>query len=219
MGIKIEKLLVGPLEVCTYIVYCEKTKEGVIIDPGDEDIRILELINKLGLNIKYILGTHAHPDHIGGVDFLKNELHALYMVHKLDEEFFSNPENMEPFLSWGFPENPKADQVFEDKDIIKFGEEYLKVIHTPGHTPGSSCFYSEAHKLVFTGDTLFVGAVGRTDLPGGNFKTMMKSIKNKLFTLPDDTIVLPGHDYGPSPTSTIGKEKQTNPYIDFEEIE
>jgi len=210
---KVEKLLVGPLEVCCYLVYCEKTKEGVIIDPGDEDPRIVELAKELGVSVKHILATHAHPDHVGGVDYLREELGATYLVHRLDAEFFKDPANMQPFLAWGFPENPEEDGVFEDGDLISFGEEVLKVIHTPGHTPGSSCFYSEKEGLLFTGDTLFVGAVGRTDLPGGSFEQMIKSIKERLFTLPENTIILPGHDYGSSPTSTIEREKKTNPYV------
>ncbi len=205
---KVEKLLVGPLEVCCYLVYCERNREGVIIDPGDEDPRIVELVDKLGIRIKHILATHAHPDHVGGVDYLRKELGATYLVHRFDAEFFKEPGNMQPFLVWGFPENPEEDEVFEDGELIIFGEEVLKVIHTPGHTPGSSCFYSEKERIVFTGDTLFVGAVGRTDLPGGNFSQMIESIKEKLFTLPEDTVIFPGHDYGPSPTSTIAREKE-----------
>jgi len=205
---KVEKLLVGPLEVCCYLVYCERNREGVIIDPGDEDPRIVELVDKLGIRIKHILATHAHPDHVGGVDYLRKELGATYLVHRFDAEFFKEPGNMQPFLTWGFPENPEEDEVFEDGELIIFGEEVLKVIHTPGHTPGSSCFYSEKERIVFTGDTLFVGAVGRTDLPGGNFSQMIESIKEKLFTLPEDTVIFPGHDYGPSPTSTIAREKE-----------
>ena len=210
---KIESLIVGPLEVCCYIVYCDETKEGVIIDPGDADPRIIDKVKELGLKITAILGTHAHADHVAGVEYLRKELKAPYMVHKLDEEFFRDPANFSMFKSWGFSENPKADKVFEEGDVIKFGKEYLKVIHTPGHSPGSSCFYNEKHKVLFTGDTLFVEAVGRADLNGGNFFQMMDSIKNKLLVLPDDTKIYPGHDYGPRPTSTIGEEKENNPFL------
>ena len=210
---KIERLIVGPLEVCCYIIYCPETMEGVIIDPGDSDPRILEKIKELNIKVVAILGTHAHADHVVGVDYLRKELKAPYLVHKLDEEFFKDPANFSMFKSWGFPENPVADKVFEEEDIIEFGKEYLKVIHTPGHSPGSSCFYNEKHKVLFTGDTLFVEAVGRADLPGGNYFQMMESIKSKLLILPDETIIYPGHDYGPRPTSTIGYEKENNPFI------
>jgi len=210
---KVERLIVGPFEVCCYIAYCEKTKEGVIIDPGFPDPRILELVKKLGLNIIAILGTHAHPDHIHGVDFLREHLKAPYKVHEIDEEFFQIPENFAPFKNWGFPPNPVADHVFKDGDIIKVGNCYLQVIHTPGHTPGSCCFYEKDSGVLFTGDTLFVGAVGRADLPGGDYFKMMNSIIEKLLPLPEDTIILPGHDYGPKPTSTLKEEKENNPFI------
>lgn len=210
---KIERLIVGPLQVCCYIVYCEETKEGIIIDPGAPDPRILSKIKELGLNIKYILGTHAHPDHIAGVDELRKKLNAIYLIHKLDEEFFSDPSNLIEFKMMGFSENPKADKVFEEGDKIIFGKEELQIIHTPGHSPGSSCFYSPKNKIVFTGDTLFVEAVGRADLPGGNFFQMMESIKNKLLTLPEETLIYPGHDYGSKPVSTIGEEKVNNPFL------
>lgn len=210
---KVESLIVGPLEVCCYIVYCAETKEGVIIDPGDADPRIVDKVKKLGLKIVAILGTHAHADHVAGVEYLRKELKVPYMVHKLDDEFFRDPVNFSMFKSWGFPENPKADKVLEEGDIIEFGKENLRVIHTPGHSPGSSCFYNEKHKILFTGDTLFVEAVGRADLPGGNYFQMMDSIIKKLLVLPDDTKIYPGHDYGPKPVSTIGEEKKNNPFI------
>jgi len=210
---KIERLVVGPLEVCCYIVYCPETKEGVIIDPGEADPRIVKKVKELDLKITAILGTHAHADHVLGVDYLRKELKAPYLVHRIDEEFFQDPQNFAPFRNWGFPPNPKADEVFEDGDIIKFGKEYLKVIHTPGHSPGSSCFYNEEHKALFTGDTLFVEAVGRADLPGGNYFQMIESIQSKLLVLPDDTKIFPGHDYGSKPVSTIGEEKINNPFL------
>ncbi len=210
---KIERLIVGPFEVCCYIVYSPVSKEGVIIDPGDKDFRILSKVRELDLKIVAILATHAHADHVAGVDFLREELRVPYFVHKLDEEFFKDPQNFSMFKSWGFSENPKADKVFEEDEIIKFGEEYLKVIHTPGHSPGSSCFYNEEHKILFTGDTLFVEAVGRADITGGNYFQMMESIQKKLLVLPDETKIYPGHDYGPKPISTIGEEKINNPFL------
>ncbi len=210
---KIERLIVGLFEVCCYIVYCPVTKEGVIIDPGDRDDRILSKVKELDLKIIAILATHAHPDHVAGVADLKEKLKVPYFVHKLDEEFFRDPNNFSMFKSWGFSENPVADKVFEEGDVIKFGKEYFRVIHTPGHSPGSSCFYNETHKILFTGDTLFVEAIGRADLTGGNYFQLMESIKNKLLVLPHETKIYPGHDYGPKSISTIGEEKRNNTFL------
>ena len=210
---EIKRIIVGAFEVCCYIVYCPVAKEGVIIDPGEADPAIVEEVKKLGLKIVTILGTHAHPDHVAGVEFLRKELKAPYMVHKLDDVFFQDPSNFAPFKTWGFPPNPKADKVFEDGEIIKFGNTHLKVIHTPGHSPGSCCFYNKEYKVLFTGDTLFVEGVGRADLPGGNYFQMLESIKNKLLVLPEDTQIFPGHDYGSKPVSTIGEEKINNPFL------
>ncbi len=210
---KVERVIVGSFEVCCYLAFCEKTGEGVIIDPGEATEELKSLIKKLDFKPVYILATHAHADHVAGVEELRKWLNIPYLVHREDEEFFSIPENFAMFRAWGFSENPKADRVFEDGDVIKFGEEYLKVIHTPGHSPGSVCFYNEENKFLFTGDTLFVGAVGRADITGGDYFKMMESIINKLLKLPEDTIIFPGHDYGIRPTSTIREEKRTNPFI------
>ncbi len=210
---KIERLIVGPFQVCCYFVICEDTKEALIIDPGHPEERILELVKSLGILPKALVATHAHPDHIFGVDFLRSSLGIPYMVHQADADFFKDPYNFAPFKNWGFPPNPNPDEVFEEGDLIKFGNCELTVIHTPGHSPGSCCFYSPKEKVVFTGDTLFVGAVGRADLPGGDYFQMMESVINKLLPLPGETIVFPGHDYGETPTSTIEREKRSNPFI------
>jgi len=210
---RIETLIVGPLEVCCYLVYDEMTKKGVIIDPGDNDPRILETIKRLSLKPLYILGTHGHPDHILGAEYLREELRIPFLLHLEDYNFFRDPQNFLTFKLWGFPENPKPDEVFEEGAIFQFGESYLRVIHTPGHSPGSVCFYNEREKVLFTGDTLFVEGIGRADLPGGSYKTLMKSLKEKVLTLPEETVIYPGHDYGPKPTSTIGYEKRYNPFV------
>ncbi|BAU23787.1 hydroxyacylglutathione hydrolase [Caldimicrobium thiodismutans] len=210
---KIETFIVGPLQVCCYLLYDENTREGVVIDPGDSDPRIIKSLSELNLKIKYILGTHGHPDHILGASFLRETLKAPFLLHKEDDKFFQDPENFFTFKVWGFPENPRADGIFEDGEILSFGDCNLKVIHTPGHSPGSVCFYEEKRGVLFSGDTLFVEAIGRADLPGGSYKLMMKSIKEKLLILPDETEVYPGHDYGPRPVSTIGHEKRFNPFI------
>ncbi|MEZ0343536.1 MAG: MBL fold metallo-hydrolase [Caldimicrobium sp.] len=210
---KVETLIVGPLQVCCYIVYDEETLEGLIIDPGDNDPRITKTVEKLGLKPKYILGTHGHPDHILGADYLRKTFKIPFLLHRDDEKFFRDPQNFITFKIWGFPENPKADAVFEDGAVLNFGKSYLRVIHTPGHSPGSVCFYNDKEGIIFTGDTLFVEGIGRADLPGGSYKILMRSIQEKLLTLPEETIIYPGHDYGPKPISTIGHEKRFNPFL------
>ncbi len=208
----IETLIVGPLAVCCYVVWCPKTRKAVVIDPGGEAQRIFSKIKELELEVVWILGTHGHADHVAAAEELKRLTSAPYALHRADDEFFRSPEGVSLFASWGFPPNPPADETFEDGREFYFGEVSLRVIHTPGHSPGSVCFY-DGGSVVFTGDTLFVGAVGRGDLPGGNYFQMMESIKEKLLVLPDETVVYPGHDYGETPTSTIGYEKRHNPFI------
>ncbi len=211
--LKVITLITGPLQVCTYIVYEEKTCEAIVIDPGDADPRILRIIQDQSLKVKFIFGTHGHPDHLLGVDYSRQALKAPFILHKADALFFMDKENFSIFKNWGFPENPRADATYEEGFRITLGEEDLVVIHTPGHSPGSSCLYAKRSKVVFTGDTLFVQGVGRADLPGGNYLQMLRSIRKKLFSLPDDTVIYPGHDYGPKPTTTIGEEKRFNPFV------
>ena len=137
---KVERVIVGSFEVCCYLAFCEKTGEGVIIDPGEATEELKSLIKKLDFKPVYILATHAHADHVAGVEELRKWLNIPYLVHREDEEFFSIPENFVMFRAWGFSENPKADRAFEDGDVIKFGEEYLKVIHTPPTTLSNASF-------------------------------------------------------------------------------
>ncbi|MBX6423924.1 MBL fold metallo-hydrolase [Thermosulfurimonas sp. F29] len=208
---EVETLVVGPLAVCCYLVYDPETRDGVIIDPGGDAGKILSRIEALGLRIGRILATHGHADHVVAAEELRKALSAPFALHKADDEFFRG-EGASVFLSWGFPPNPPADETFEEGAEFAFGRFVLRVLHTPGHSPGSVCFY-DGKRLLFTGDTLFVGAVGRGDLPGGDYFQMMRSIREKLLALPEDTIVFPGHDYGDRPTSTIGREKRENPFI------
>lgn len=210
---KIETLIVGPLEVCCYIVYNEVTREAVIIDPGDSNPIILRRIQELSLIPRYIIGTHGHPDHLLGVEYLRRHLKIPFLLHSADDEFFQQRENFITFTLWGFPENPRADLLMSEGMAITFGRSSLKVIHTPGHSPGSVCLYAEEEGILFTGDTLFVEGVGRADLPGGDYYLMMRSIREKILTLPEETVIYPGHDYGSQPTSTIAYEKRHNPFL------
>ncbi len=209
----VETLIVGPLQVCCYLFYDATTLEGVIIDPGDADQKILQKVEAMNLKIKYILGTHGHPDHLLGVDFLRSVLKVPFFLHREDHRFFQIPENFLTFKLWGFPENPKADALLEEGQILKIGNTHLQVIHTPGHSPGSVCFWNKEENLLFTGDTLFVEGIGRADLPGGNYNLMMKSIREKILILPKDTLIYPGHDYGSKSVSTLEEQLMENPFL------
>ena len=207
---RVKQMMVGMMGVCCYIVACDKTGEAVIIDPGGNEDEILSACQQENLKVKYIVNTHGHPDHVCGNRQLKEATGAEIVMHSADADFFSQSSVEQFFSQLGLPASPPVDKRVEDGDTLTFGNETLKVILTPGHTPGGICLYS--HPNLFTGDTLFAGGVGRTDFPGGNTQQMMTSIKERLLSLPPDTIVWPGHGYG-GDRSTIGQEKTGNPFI------
>lgn len=207
---KIEQLTVGMMNVCCYIVSCEKTGKAAVIDPGGDEGKILAACKKSGLEVISIINTHGHPDHVCGNGPLQQATGAKIIMHRADAEFFSTEEAQSYFAQLGLPESPPADILVEDGSIISIGEEQLTVIHTPGHSPGGMCLYHAPD--CFTGDTIFVGGVGRTDFPGGSMKELSQSISERLLNLPPETIVWPGHSYGGS-KSTIGKEARSNPYF------
>jgi len=200
-------LVVGPLFSNCYIVWDDREKKGAIIDPGDEADKILITVNELGIDINYILATHGHFDHVGAVASLKRELKVEFIAHMDDFFFIQNGENAA--RRWGFniEQPPKPDKFIEDGDIIQIGNFMLEVLHTPGHSPGGVSFLQNG--MVFCGDTLFQGGIGRTDFRKGSFEELVKSIKTRLYTLPDDTIVYTGH----GPITTIGEEKSYNPFV------
>lgn len=176
-----------------YIVQDEKTKETMVIDPGGSVNEIVELLDILKANLKYIYLTHCHGDHIGGVKELKERKGGKILIHRYDAEGLYNPEiNLREHVGLT-PEHLEADSRVDDADLIHLGDLEFKVLHTPGHTTGGSSLYCEKERLVFSGDTLFKGTWGRTDLPTSSFVDIIKSIENKLLILPDDTIVYPGH--------------------------
>ncbi len=207
---RIEQISVGAMQVCCYIVSCENTNDAAIIDSGGDENVILDRCLENDLNIKYIIATHGHPDHVCGNGFLKDKTGARIIMHKEDAEFFWKPEVRNYFSMLGLPESPEPDILVADGDTITIGDEELQVIHTPGHTPGGICLYNTPD--CFTGDTLFAGGVGRTDFPGGSVHELMNSIKSKLLVLPPDTVVWPGHGYGGS-RSTIAEEAKSNPFL------
>lgn len=208
---EIEQLKVGFMDVFAYLLWCPKTKEALVIDPGGDEELIFERIKEKGLTLKYVVNTHGHGDHTHGNMKLKAFTGAEIMMHGEDDKMFNSPMGQEMSRSFGFTPSPDADILVKDGDEIVVGDVSLKVIHTPGHSPGGICLYGEGH--LFTGDTLFVGGIGRTDLPGASTSQFMQSIKDKLLTLPGETIVWPGHDYGMAPSSTINEERKTNPWL------
>ncbi len=210
--VKIECLVTGVDKVNTYILACSRTGQAVIIDPGGEPEQVLKVLDKYALKAIMIINTHGHGDHVAGNQALKKILDIPTAMHRLDDEFFQDQELRREFkriLGHSCPE--PADITFRDGDIITVGDLQVEVLHTPGHTPGSVCLLCAGN--LFTGDTLFVGDAGRTDLPGGSLEQLLDSLERKVITLPLDTKVWPGHDYGLTPTSTIGHEMRENPYI------
>jgi glyoxylase-like metal-dependent hydrolase (beta-lactamase superfamily II) len=206
----IKAMTVGDMSVCCYLAICEETREAVIIDPGGDEDKILALCDREKVKVKYIVNTHGHPDHVCGNGPIKKATGALIVMHGDDAAFFAKPEVEQYFSVLGLPGSPPVDLKVKDGDLIRFGQESLQVIQTPGHTPGGMCLYNAPD--LFTGDTLFVGGVGRTDFPGGDGQALARVIRERLLVLPDRTVVWPGHGYGGA-HSTIGEEKRGNPFL------
>lgn len=204
---KVKKLVVGIFEANCYILWDEKDREAIIVDPGEEGERIIEIIRKDSLKIKSIVNTHTHIDHIGANDFLGEKTGAPLLVHSADVSLLQNAELNLSALSGKERSFSLPARVLEEGDEIRVGNFSLRVLHTPGHTPGSICLYGD-NKL-FSGDTLFAGGIGRTDLAGGNSKELQKSIKEKILTLPDEVVVYPGH----GPSTVVDKERRCNSFI------
>lgn len=200
------------IQVNTYILY-DDTKEAVIIDPGNyipnEDKTLEEFIIQNGLKVKFIINTHPHIDHIFGNDFSRKAFNVPLLLHENGLVIYNHADEYCSTMPFQRPDFPAPDQFVREGDILTFGNQSLKVLYTPGHCDGSICLYDEKNKLLFTGDVLFEESIGRTDLPSGNYETILNSINTQLFTLPDDTVVYPGH----GSATTIGHEKRENPYL------
>jgi len=203
----VKKLVVGELQTNCYVLGDEKSKEAVVIDPGGDLEDIEKVIQKEGLIIKYIILTHGHADHIAALTELKKRTNALIYIHAADADMLVEPSYNLSFFTGENLVCPKADKFLDDGDRIKVGDLELEVLHTPGHSPGGISLFTD--KVIFTGDTLFCEGIGRSDLPGASHAQLLQSIKNKILSKPDDTVVYPGH----GPETTIGDEKKNNPWI------
>lgn len=204
---EIDSVIVGPLETNCYLVCCPESLECAVVDPGAEAPKIFQLIATKGLTPVLLLNTHGHIDHIGANKDIKERFNIPLCIHPYDKSMLENAQKSELSFFLDAKDSPPPDKFLEDEEIIKIGKSSLRVIHTPGHSPGSVSFLGDG--FILSGDTLFYGGVGRTDLPGGSWPELVKSIKNKILTLPDETAVLPGH----GPMTTVAQEKSLNPFI------
>jgi hydroxyacylglutathione hydrolase len=203
----IKNIVVGPLDVNCYILVCQDTKEAAIIDPGDNADKIIEAIDMEGLNPRFIINTHAHFDHVGGVKTIQEHFKIDFLLHKEDLFLIDNVSEQATAFGLSPIPKPEVDKFVNNGDKISLGDKVINVIHTPGHSPGGVCYHIDNN--VFVGDTMFAGSIGRTDLPGGSYETLINSIKERLFPLDDSTVVYPGH----GPSTTIGNEREHNPFL------
>lgn len=209
--IRIQSFVFNPFQENTYVIY-DDTKDAVVVDPGcydqEEQREIADFIAGNNLSIKMLLNTHCHIDHVLGNSFIKEKFDTKLYIHPTEEFVLHAQKILAPHYGMHRYEEAKPDYFLKEGDRVKFGDQDFSVLFVPGHSPGHIAFYNEKEKVVLAGDVLFQNSIGRTDLPGGNFDTLMKSIHEKLFTLPDDVIVYPGH----GPITRIGVEKRTNPF-------
>ncbi|WP_300667186.1 MBL fold metallo-hydrolase [Desulfoluna sp.] len=205
----IKDLVVGPIGANCIILGCEATRQAAVIDPGDDADRILKALADEHLTVTAIINTHGHFDHVGANKRLKEATGADILIHEADAGMLQELSVTAMAFGLQAENSPPADRFIADGDTITFGEKSLTVLHTPGHTPGGITLYCKEDNVAFAGDTLFYGSIGRTDLPGGNYATLISSIKNQLFSLPDATVIYTGH----GPKTSIGTEKQYNPFL------
>jgi len=203
----IHQLSVGPLQVNCYLVACQKTRDAMVIDPGEEGLRILQLAKSEGFAIRKVVNTHGHFDHIGANQQVVESSGASLLLHAADLPLLQNARNHAEVYGLTVAPSPAPDRLLDQGDTIELGEHSFSVFHVPGHSPGGICLLSDGH--LFVGDVLFAGSIGRTDLPGGDFDALVEGVRERLFGLPDETVVHPGH----GPDTTIGQERRMNPFV------
>ncbi len=203
----LETLIVSPLAVNCFIVGDDATRDAIVIDPGDDAQKILDALRLLRVNVRAIVNTHAHFDHVGAVTQVREATRAPFLIHADEAPILAHAHRAAAMWGFSILQPAPADKLLRDGDIVEVGALKFTVLHTPGHTPGGICLLCD--KSVFVGDTLFQGSIGRTDFPGSDYGTLMKSIETKLFPLTDDTRVYTGH----GAATTIGEEKQWNPFL------
>ncbi|HDP98160.1 MAG TPA: MBL fold metallo-hydrolase [bacterium] len=203
----LETLVVGPLAVNCFVLGCQETQFAAIIDPGDEAVQIIAVVDKLGVEVKYILLTHGHVDHIAATSVLLQRFNAELVMHRADEFLISRAAEQAAMFGLPDPGKLQPNRFVEDGDTLLLGKLPIQVLHTPGHSPGNISLL--VGKKVFVGDLIFYGSIGRTDLPGGDFDKLIHSVNTKIFSLPDSTEIYPGH----GPDTTVGFEKQNNPFF------
>lgn len=210
--LKIEKIPVTPLEQNCRVLYETDTKTAIVVDPGGDAFEIIGFIEDNELKLKEIWLTHSHFDHCGGVKDIKDKFNVPLRGHKVEKEMRAMVEDIAKMYNLpasGFSNCPEPEHDLSDNEVLDFEGHKFKCLFTPGHAPGHICFYNEESSTLIAGDTLFRGSIGRTDLPLGNHGELISSIKKKLYTLPDNTKVMPGH----GPDTTIGTEKSSNPFV------
>jgi hydroxyacylglutathione hydrolase len=202
-------LTVGLLEVNCYILADEETLEAVVIDPGGDEDEILDVLNRHKFKLKYIIDTHGHFDHVDANQPLRDATGAQLAIHEADAQMLSQPSAEAMFFTGNKLRRSEADVLLKEGDVLAFGKYRLKVLHTPGHTPGGISLVLEDHPYVYVGDLLFAGSIGRTDFPGGSFEDLSEAVKSKIFTLGDNYTVYPGH----GPVTTVAQERKYNPFF------
>jgi len=203
----VHQMCVGPLQVNCFIVHGSQTREAMIIDPGEEGERILHYAQQEKLTIRSVLNTHGHFDHIGANQKVVQKTGAELMIHADDLPLLKNATRHADVYGLSVAASPDPDRLLAQGETFRVGELSFSVFHVPGHSPGSICLLCDGH--LFVGDVLFSGSIGRTDLPGGDFDSLVEGIRERLFTLPDETVVHPGH----GPDTTIGAERRMNPFV------